>query len=174
MLCLQNVSPAQSLLTASGRTTIMSPLHYCNGFLICLPVSSFDILHLLSTHNTAPRVIMLFSARNLLVCTKANFYNNLWGPTQLRPLPSHWPAPLSDLIILFPTNSLTFTLLQATGLPHCSLDTLVMLPIQGLCTCRLLHLEGSSLRYLHSGSFASFLSLLRCCLLNEVFLDQLM
>lgn len=33
---------------------------------------------------------------------------------------------------LFPS---VFTLLQATGLPYCSLNTLVMSPVEDLCTC---------------------------------------
>lgn len=51
-----------------------------------------------------------------------------------------------------------FTLLPATGLPYCTLNTLVVLPTQGLCCC-FLCLEGSSLRYLCA---APFISLSHC------------
>lgn len=52
LLCLQNIFQTQSLFITSGISHHLVSLLYCNGFLTCLPVPSFDILHLFSILNT--------------------------------------------------------------------------------------------------------------------------
>lgn len=147
-------------LLPSCPSTVTSCLGYCSCLRTGLPASFCDhLLNLFPPSSQRHLSTLLVRWHFSSVQTLPETASLLLSLSTRAPFPmSMLPPPLSQ-----------FFLFQPHRPPRCSLDVPSMLPPQDICTCFLLCLGCSSLRYLYDSCLAPFGCLLSYHLLSQCF-----